>query len=70
MLIPLVKNMTTDNQLASRSIADFQKQYGVSHATVYRWARQGLLRLTRIGPRTTRIMREDEEKWLANRKAA
>lgn len=62
--------MTAETQTASRSIADFQKQYGVSHATVYRWAKLGLLRLTRIGPRTTRIMREDEEKWLANRRKA
>lgn len=62
--------MTAENQTAPRSIADFQKQYGVSHATVYRWAKLGLLRLTRIGPRTVRIMREDEEKWLANRRKA
>lgn len=62
--------MTAETQTAPRSIADFQKQYGVSHATVYRWAKLGLLRLTRIGPRTVRIMREDEEKWLANRRKA
>jgi predicted site-specific integrase-resolvase len=42
-------------------------RYGVSRPTVYRWSRQHGLKLTKIGPNCTRILHEDEARWLAGR---
>lgn len=48
------------------SVSDFALRYGVSPAAVYRWGKCGLLKVTRIGPRTMRVLREDEQRWLKN----
>jgi excisionase family DNA binding protein len=53
---------------AGLSTEAFAQKYGIARQTVYAWARRGELRLTKVGPGTTRILREDEDSWLERRR--
>ena len=51
---------------AGLTIDQFAERYQVSRATAYRWSRQGKLKLTKIGPKATRILEQDEAAWRAS----
>lgn len=51
------------------TVKEFMDRHGVSRPTVYRWSRECGLKLTKIGPNCTRILHEDEERWLASRRS-
>ena len=59
--------MNTESKRHGLTVKEFQERYKVSRTTVYYWAKRNGLKLTKIGPRSTRIMREDETRWLASR---
>ncbi len=52
------------------TVREFQERYGVCRASVYNWAKRQGLKLTKIGPQAARILKEDEEEWLARRREA
>lgn len=47
------------------SIAEFQRQFGVSRSTTYRLALQGAFPLLRVG-RAVRIRQSDADAWFAS----
>lgn len=44
------------------SLQEAARRLRVSRATLYRWSREGRIRLYRIGPRATRMREEDLER--------
>lgn len=55
----------TPQELRSYTVSRAAARLGVSRVTVWRWIRDGHLPATRLGPRTTRISRDDVERLLA-----
>ena len=50
------------NPYGASTIPDFSRRWGIPESTVWLKIQQGLINVVRLGPRHTRITREEEER--------